>query len=559
MKHPVLVISLFLLLSCSSGVKDSVKPCISNNLVKYETLVYDNPGAALDSLKSIDFTVFQEELGGDDLIYNKGGLKYHLTILQSIGYEQKYGKLKSNPQIGEAVKWYRNSSDSYNLCRSLLYRSIELYSKSKMDTNAYQLLKEAETLFSKHNFNNRRLEATLYLYLGRTTRRITDPDIAEEYIKRSLDVSRSSSNINGILNASLELFTFYTGKKRYSEALANIACFGDQENLPPYLMHNLYNALYSYYITKKDFNVAIVYLKKILEIDNTDDLDINYSKVYYQLSSTYKRLGIDDSIKHFAKLSVASLRDTNDLESHFYYRNLGDLYAKEDDYKSSSSLYKRAYNSYMIAFARQAQHKIREIESKYGLDEKNAELSSLKRERGVLINIIFILIAIVIISFIYHLFQIKNSSKDLAELERLVMKLSNENREMWLTSKISKASSFILPQLIEGVYMEALRSRKLSNEIFDSLNTIIDQANSLSRNALGTIVTDEKFNELYSHLTNLDLLTDFEKLIYILSEDGFSNSEIANLLNSSPPSIRTMRGKINRKIHKKTYENGDSE
>ncbi len=559
MKFPVFLTSFFLIISCTFGVNNSDKSSTPHNLVNYESLVYDDPGKALDSLKRVSSNSISQYPLDEDISYYNIGLEHHLTILQSIAYEQKYGKLKSNPRIGEAVKWYRQGHDYYNLCRSLLYRSIELYSRSRMDTNAYLLLKEAENIFLEHNFNNRRIETTLNLYLGRVTRTREDPVMAEEYIKRSIEVAQNSSNINGVLNASLELFTFYVGKKRYSEALSTISCFGDQENLPPYLSYNLYNALYAYYTSKKETDLAIIYLKKILQIENQDDLDINYPRVYYQLSSIYKRLGIEDSTKYFAKLSVASLKDTNDMDSHFYYRNLGDLYAMGGDYKTSSSLYKRAHNSYIIAFSRQAQNKLREIEGKYDLEEKSAKITVLKKEKKVLVNLIFILTATLIFSFLYFLYYTKTNRKKIGKLERSIMKLENENREMWLTSKVSKVSCFILPQLIEGVYMEAVRSRKLSNEIFDSLNSIIDQANSLSRSALSTIVTDEKFTELFGHLSNLELLTDFEKLVYILSEDGFSNSDIANLLNSSPPSIRTMRGKINRKIHKNSGENGESE
>jgi DNA-binding NarL/FixJ family response regulator len=51
-------------------------------------------------------------------------------------------------------------------------------------------------------------------------------------------------------------------------------------------------------------------------------------------------------------------------------------------------------------------------------------------------------------------------------------------------------------------------------------------------------------------------LTDFEKLVYVLGEEGFSISEIAKFLNSSYSSIRTIKGKITRKINKSEEEIG---
>ena len=62
--------------------------------------------------------------------------------------------------------------------------------------------------------------------------------------------------------------------------------------------------------------------------------------------------------------------------------------------------------------------------------------------------------------------------------------------------------------------------------------------------------------EIYTHLPNMDKLTDYEKLIYILSEDGFTNQEIGDFLNTTQSSIRSLKGRIHKKIQQ---NNGSSD
>jgi DNA-binding NarL/FixJ family response regulator len=49
-------------------------------------------------------------------------------------------------------------------------------------------------------------------------------------------------------------------------------------------------------------------------------------------------------------------------------------------------------------------------------------------------------------------------------------------------------------------------------------------------------------------------MTDFEKLVYILNEEGYSNNDIANFLNTSHSSIRSVKVKIQKKIQKNGFE-----
>jgi tetratricopeptide (TPR) repeat protein len=525
--------------SCSNGEEISKQMGELNILKGYERLLYSRPDDVLDSLNYIE-SEFRE----------KSEYSAYSALLYSIAFEQKYGTLRIDSLINKSAQWYGSGEDYYNRCRSMLYKSIALYSLNRVDSNAYLTIKEAESLYKKIEIEDSHIGATLYLYLGRMNRTRSQAGVAEEYLKKSLEMSKLANNRTGVLNSSLELFTFYLSYKRYSEALSSIACFGDEEQLPPYIEYNLYNSLFNYYVAKKDIKIAIEYLKKILSITNTEELDINYPKIYYQLALQYKRMEQQDSTLHYGVLSVNSIKDSNSTDSHFYFRYLGDIYASMGELKTSNSYYKKAYHSYINAYTKLSRNRVLEIERKYDVDQKNYQIASLGKERIIFVNFIFLLTAALVITISIYAIKKRRMQKKISQSESDTKRFEENLNKLWITSEICKSTSFIFPQLIDNVYMEAVRSRKLSNEVFDSLNSIIDQANSLSRSSLASITTTEEFYTIYGTIENLDLLTDFEKLIYVLNEEGFSNQEIANFLNSSEASIRTMKSKIIKKIQK---------
>lgn len=515
-----------------------------NYLKKYEGYLYSRPADVLDSLSWV-VSEFKE----------RSEFSAYSALLYSVAFEQKYGTLRIDTIISKSARWYGNGEDYYNRCRSMLYNSIALYSLNRVDSNAYLTIKEAESLYKKYNIEDNHIGATLFLYLGRMNRARSQAGVAEEYLKKSLELSSMANYRAGVLNSSLELFTFYLSYKRYSEALSSIACFGDEDQLPPYIEYNLYNSLYNYYVAKKDTKIAVEYLKKILNIENSQELDINYPKIYYQLALQYKRMDQPDSTLHYGVLSVNSIKDSNSTDSHFYFRYLGDIYASSGDLKTSNSYYKKAYHSYINAYTKLSRNRVLEIERKYDVDQKNSQIALLEKERTIFINFIFLLIFSLIITSSIYAIKKRRIQKKISECENKAKGVEESLNKLWITSEICKSTSSIFPQLIDNVYMEAVRSRKLSNEVFDSLNSIIDQANSLSRSSLSSITTTEEFSLIYGEIENLDQLTDFEKLIYVLNEEGYTNLEIANFLNSSEASIRTMKGKILKKIQKISPEN----
>lgn len=534
---------LFSLLVISCNQKKEINSSI-NALHKLEEKLYSNPSAMLDSISIINKTISTEEA------------RAYSNLLYAIAYEQKFGVFKNDSSINSAVKTFKKDGDNFNYSRALLYAAIAQYGNKNLDSVAYHKIRIAESLFKKESKIDYNLGATLYFYLGKFYRLNSNYEMAQQALKKSLEYSKSATNNTTLLNASLELFNLKLIDKKYREALNTISCFADEADLPPHIEYAFYNAMYNYYSAKKEPKIAIEYLKKTLQINSQElQIDVKNSKTYYQLAYWYKKIDMKDSSLYYAQAAVASVADSYAYDSHFYYRYLADILYENKQYEKASQLYKKAHLSFAVSFTKFSQQRSLELKAKFNFEEQEKEVFSLKREKTLILNLLLIVTASITLISLSYYFYARKSSKTISHLNQKLTVLDKKHNKCWLISNIYMSTSYILPQLIDNVYQEALRSRKVSKETFDSLNKIIDIANSSTRASITEITNSEQFIKTFGNIYNLDTFTDFEKLVYALNKKGYSYSQIANFLNSSQSSVRTIRSKILRKIEKIETEN----
>lgn len=507
-----------------------------NTLYKLENELYSNSSAALDSILVFDKTSL-----------DKKSIAYS-NLLYAIAYEQKYGVFRNDFLICNAAQEFNQRGDNYNYGRALLYAAIAQYSNKDLNPEAYDNIGKAEFLFKQNKQVDNNFGAILYLYLGRFYRSNSNPEMAHQALEKSLEFSKNASNKNATLNAHLELFNLKLIDKEYGDAIKTIACFGDEVELPGHIEYAFNNAMYNYYSAKKEPTIAIEYLKKMLQV-NSGQLKINTNrpKTYYLLATLFKRINMPDSSLYYAQAAVNSIADSCAQDSHFYYKYLADIFYSQGDYVKASNLYKSAHLSYIVSFTKFSQQRDIEVKAKFNFEELKKQENSLKSQRNLLLNFLFILTALFILISLSYFFYFRKNSEITTRLANQLKLLNKEFKKSWLISEIYKSTSYILPQLIDNVYQESTRSRKISKEIYYSLNKIIDSANSASRASLTDITIRDEFVQIFGGIYNIDSLTDFEKLVYALNEEGYSNLEIAHFLNSSEASIRTIKGKISRK------------
>ncbi len=260
MKYLLTFLIALTIYSCSEQSTISENE-IRGQLKEVEKILYSNPKAVLDSLSG--------KIGKKSVIDEFSALS---IIYYTIAYEQSYGAVKGDSLLSLAYEWFTKKKDYLNICRSLLYKSIYYTAKDKQDSSAYKMLKDAESLLQIKKIDNPQLEASLYLYLGKINRAKGDGPQALEYLSKSKEISAHNNYKTGVLNSSLELFNYYIGIREYGDALTSIACFGDENQLAPYIEYDYYSGMYLYYVSKKDYAIAIEFLKKILNLKTAQRL-----------------------------------------------------------------------------------------------------------------------------------------------------------------------------------------------------------------------------------------------------------------------------------------------
>ncbi|MFA5850918.1 MAG: hypothetical protein WC833_13690 [Bacteroidales bacterium] len=522
-----------MLFSCKSIRQE--QQIVREKLEALDSVIKDNPKAAIDSLKVIN----KEKLSKSNVSY------YNLLI--TIARQENYERFKDDSTITEAVNWYRGIKDYRNYCRSLLYKGIVIYNISQADSSAYLFVKQAEETYISRGIDDKALESTIYLYLGRISSLKVKFSEAELCLRKCMEISKEINHIENLQNARIDLFWTFLSQKRYSEALSNIITFADEDTLSPHIQYKFYNALAGYYSSKQDFKISTEYIKKMLAMKSTENLVINYSKLYHSLANYYKKCNRPDSSLFYGQLAVLSVKDVN-MDTHFYYRYLADIYSLRGDYRQAFENCRKAYLSYISVYTKISQNRYLEIEKRYDLSQKEAQLRKSEADKTFLFSVVISLSLLVVLTILFFTKFVNKYNKKRESSEEEIFSATNELKRSWFINEVQKISADLLPRFIEDVNKQATRSRKQSKEVSDELNKSIENIKTTARNKLTAIVRNETFMTLNPNLKHLQDLSDLEKIILALIEYDYTTQDIADLLNTTPSSIRASKTKIREKV-----------
>ncbi|OFY44322.1 MAG: hypothetical protein A2X18_01570 [Bacteroidetes bacterium GWF2_40_14] len=508
---------------------------MKEKLEALDSIIRDNPKVAIDSLEKIN----KKRLSKSNTAY--------YSLLTTIARQKNYESFKNDSVISEAVNWYRGVKDYRNYCRSLLYKGIVIYNISQADSSAYMFVKQAEETYISRGIDDKALESTIYLYLGRISSLKEKYSDAESYFRKCMDISKEIDYLENLQNARIDLFWTFLSQKRYSDALSNIIVFADEDTLSPHIQYKFYNALAGYYSSKQDFRISTEYVKKMLAMKCTDNLEINYPKLYHSLANFYIKYNRPDSALFYGKLAVKTLKKAN-ADNHFYYRYLADLYSQRGEYKQAFENCRLAYLSYISVYSKISQNRYMEIEKRYDLSQKEAQLRKSEADKTFLFSVVISLSLLVVLTILFFSKFVNKYNRKRESSEEKFCTAENELKRSWFINEVQKISADLLPRFIEDVNRQATRSRKHSKEISDELNKSIEDVKSSARNKLTAIVRNETFMTLNPSLKYLQDLSDLEKTIVTLIEYGYTTQDMADLLNTSTSNIRATKTKIRDKI-----------
>ena len=179
MKRAFTLLISALLIACTSSHK---QVRIGQRLSILDSMLSKNPSAVYDSLLKIE----SQKLSSENRAY--------YSLLKTIAQDKIDFSFTSDSLITYAVNWYEESSDNYNLTRSLTYKGIVRYTLDPKDTISFDLFKSAEQLYSKHKLRDNHLLGMIYAYLGKINKADKNFVEAEKYFVRSAQINKASGN-----------------------------------------------------------------------------------------------------------------------------------------------------------------------------------------------------------------------------------------------------------------------------------------------------------------------------------------------------------------------------
>lgn len=170
----------------------------------------------------------------------------------------------------------------------------------------------------------------------------------------------------------------------------------------------------------------------------------------------------------------------------------------------------------------------------YDLPESIIKLSEVQRQNTILTCVIITLVVLAASATLLILWQYRKRKAQ----------LNNEK----LANSILKGSVNLLPNFTDEVNRISNKSLRLSEELFNEFQGAIDTINTRQKENISVLVNDKEFKEKYSYLNDYPTLSNQEKIIFVLYQQGFKAPEIGTILNMGDNNVRAVKTKIKNKI-----------
>lgn len=168
---------------------------------------------------------------------------------------------------------------------------------------------------------------------------------------------------------------------------------------------------------------------------------------------------------------------------------------------------------------------------KYDLDALVLELEAADRHNTIL----YIALLLVVLTAAIIVFKvIKNHKRQLAHEQ--------------LTKKLLSKQAHNLPYISDSINKISNKTIKVSASLYDELQAVLNNVKNDSKNSFIEIVNDSDFVSRHPYIKEMSFLTPSEKLVLILTEEGYPVKEIALYIGSSDTSIRAMKTRIRNKL-----------
>ena len=535
MKSPCYIILIILTLFFFS-CKREVNRDDANRLKKLDMALISDPYRVRDSLDKIKVAALDEANSA------------YYWLLSAVTNERCGVVEKEDSMIIISEKYFKDRKDYMNFCRSVLYKGVIRYNQYKQDTLTATFFSNVGNLMLRYRVNDPATKATLYKYLGKLKRANGEFANAAEYLRKSRQLSEEINDSLEVRRLDLELFYVNLAQKDYSQALANIAHYIDSDTTNPLKAYELNEAISQFFIEREEFDIAIVYLRNMLEMSGRIGKGlIDRSQLYHRISLYYRNKNMLDTAISYSRRSLAALNGNASTNGHVYYNYIAGLYEAKGDLTNAIDNYKKAYESHKYAYSNYTSKNVSRIESLYETSIKEADLQNERNNRKY-----FTLLGIMIIGVLTSITlllrkRVKNFRDESHLAKKEIRKAENEVSKMKFVNELNEMSIGLLNQLMRNVSIEADRNRAGASDTADRLVQCISQTKKSSKEKIAEIVQNNFISD-YPNLQYLSNLTDFEKVVFVLLDNGYSIREVAALLDRTQSCISGEKSKIKEKI-----------
>ena len=377
-----------------------------------------------------------------------------------------------------------------------------------------------------------RLSALLYAFLGRINDFDNNYEEAKRYFIAAVEQEKANNNIRNLildycllLNCLLRINDHPLAKQYFFEFDSILQLH------PETRLNNVYNskALYYTYCTQ-ELDSALLYGRK------WSPAPVDGGAKAQLLSEIYYREGILDSAIFYEHRAYALRRPEDTLRYFAYFNRLSDLYTQQGIHDSAAFYAKEAFNSLHETYERKTEKRILELEKKYDLAAKDAELVKAQRSRDLALFLLGLtLLALALIIPIIWLNRKKVSLERQSELRsRVAYSLLKSVAATY--AGVNKRLSIIhnLPSASRQEALGQFIAENQSNSSINLQNAIQDHFEELP----------ETIQEVSSLLSGSQ-----QKAVFILTELGFSPREISETLSIPDNMVRSVKASIRKKIN----------
>ena len=382
-------------------------------------------------------------------------------------------------------------------------------------------------------------------------------ELAGKYFQESLHNAKLKNDSLHIFDAYLAIYwnkmaqsDFDTGRKY----LDSLSFFFDKITDKNYL---ILNAQSVYFEATKEFDKALDCDKKLLTLTKSQKEDIDFSSLYFAISTRYSTLNQLDSAMLYGQIAIESIVDENKKENYLFYDNVADIAEKQQNYSLANTYRQSAFTMYEKSVKDRLNTQVMELEKKYDLSE--AENIALKSQQNTLI-IAIIALLLAMLATILIMLNVKNRREAKiklmqleheAETRAIETKLLEEeaNKRDWLIQLYGHISNR-LTSLQENFNTLSQRYVSSHPKIYENMHSILHTAESDLREMPKNLIPDENTFSLYTNLSKeaAELFNANEKIMLMLLVCKADNRQISTFMNTSIESIRARKSQLKKKM-----------